>query len=221
MESSQTNSTIGELDLCQLYHGELLMCWDVVYTLYLRIRRNVEHSVTAECLMLDHIHLFTCVDIWWRDCFIATRCHHRYACLPLSVTLTSTSLVLSLVSSKRMPAVFLLYRGKMQLYRSGVNCILQSTVHNRSSEQFAVFRFKRTVFVERESKLRKKNHTKKRLLENSSQQLLQQKKCSHPYYCQYSDGNQMNGALYLICTGPLQLNQNQHVFNEFDKTDAM
>lgn len=46
-------------------------------------------------------------------------------------------------------------------------------------------------------------------------------KCSHPYYCQYSDGYQMNGALYLICTGPLQLNQNQHVFNEFDKTDAM
>lgn len=46
-------------------------------------------------------------------------------------------------------------------------------------------------------------------------------KCSHPYYCQYSNGYQMNGALYLICTGPLQLNQNQHVFNEFDKTDAM
>lgn len=45
-------------------------------------------------------------------------------------------------------------------------------------------------------------------------------KCSHRYYCD-SDGYQMNEALFVMCTGPLQLNQNQHVLNEFDKTDAM
>lgn len=47
-------------------------------------------------------------------------------------------------------------------------------------------------------------------------------KCSHLLLASLlSDGYQMNGALCLICTGPLQLNQNRNEFNDFDQTDAM
>lgn len=128
----KTNSTIGELDQLdppwQLYHNELLMCWDVIYTLYLRIRRNIEHSLQNVWCSIT----FTYSRVWISD--------GETALLPLDVITDmlvypcqshSTLFVLSLVSSKRMPAVFLLYGGKMQLYRSGLN--LHFAVHSTQS----------------------------------------------------------------------------------------
>lgn len=114
-------------------------------------------------------------------------------------------LVSSLISSKRCRLCIPLSTAHREyIIAREVRDHLQFTVHNpflaNSILQLVLYLFCRA----------RVKHLKRRLL-----------KCSHPHCCQYFDGYQMNGALCLICTGPLQLNQNQHVFDEFDKTDAM
>lgn len=158
------------------------------------------------------------VKILWQYYFIATRCHHRNACLPLSVTLTFHNSLQSSGKSNSKKKVRV--RGKKVFNHY---CLTGQSSFALCSPLYTIVPQNSLLhFGCTDSFCRVGIKILKWLIEivhsSFGNRLF---KCSHPYYCQSSDGYQMNGALYLICTGPLQLNQNQHVFNEFDKTDAM